>query len=976
VAGSWFAATNWNPEGIPGRLDTVVISSNLSSVLIDQVAVAGNLTVSSNTTLRVACSGTSTNVLAQTTLNTTNTDYAVGLKVYGNFLIAGGGRMALGGADQNSAGYLTVGGDLTVSNGMLAVYAGPTNAVTNAFWTGVTRVTVAGATTLYSNSWIHPFCDYRTGGGVLFALGDLNVAAPNAGFNANTRGYRFYAMNNNTYGNWPGYSGGYGYGGGSHGGRGGASVGGYISVPAYGYTNAPCRPGMPGGNNNMSGGGTLRINAGDITLNGVLTAEGGFTPHGGGSAGGGIWINCTSFTPGDNAWVSVKGSSLAGASANGGGGGGGRASICIGLSETQMAGLYASNATDNVTITPLADVLTTKFTAAGGTGYGTGGAGESGSGVYIVNTAGAVVLQVVGAPGNLSVVDPVYGPNTMSSGSVVPFSAVSPVSVSGDNRSRRVCGGYVVTNAAGEVKASGTTTNGSVTVNESLFMTWDWTQLEHVFGTAVNGCGTIVTNAISRPGDLWQPAGSNISLTAVPDSGHEFLIWTGDIVGGQRTNSTLTFVHDQPRALTAVFATNGVGTRTWTAGGDRTNWLDGANWSPAGVPGRHEAVLLTNGTVLLDGRMVAEVGSLTIGTNAFLRISSTGATVTVQYPVSAVSTETVGMVVHGDLTLYGKMSVGGAHQKCRSVLTVEGNLLLLRTNAQLAVNAGYSTPTNFVVANSLAAYREGGGYVTVRGSTTLETNCWIYPRCDGLSGAPVIFDLQDLTVAAGSGFNADNRGWYSYLDSIRGILYAYGPGSSAGNNYAGGCYGGKGGDGPSGHLVQGVVYGYTNAPYYPGSHGGNNLGAAAGGALRINGKTVRLDGTLTANGYDTGGIHAGGGAGGGIWLTCQSLKTSTSATISAKGGSAGLTGGGGGGGRVAIGIRMKDSQMASLYATGTAAPPFNLVNLLDPAVDRTVHVQGTLNLSGGAGAGGGFPGGDGSAVFFYGDLPGTVFRIR
>jgi hypothetical protein len=73
---------------------------------------------------------------------------------------------------------------------------------------------------------------------------------------------------------------------------------------------------------------------------------------------------------------------------------------------------------------------------------------------------------------------------------------------------------------------------------------------------------------------------------------------------------------------------------------------------------------------------------------------------------------------------------------------------------------------------------------------------------------------------------------------------------------------------------------------------------------------------------------------------------------------------------------MKDSQMASLYATGTAAPPFNLVNLLDPAVDRTVHVQGTLNLSGGAGAGGGFPGGDGSAVFFYGDLPGTVFRIR
>lgn len=68
----------------------------------------------------------------------------------------------------------------------------------------------------------------------------------------------------------------------------------------------------------------------------------------------------------------------------GSGGGGGRAAICVGLSDDKMLNLFNTHATGSVTMTPLAEVIGARFSAAGGpagsTSYSTGTAG---SGVYI-----------------------------------------------------------------------------------------------------------------------------------------------------------------------------------------------------------------------------------------------------------------------------------------------------------------------------------------------------------------------------------------------------------------------------------------------------------------------------------------------------------------------------------------------------------------------------------------------------------------
>jgi len=147
--------------------------------------------------------------------------------------------------------------------------------------------------------------------------------------------------------------------------------------------------------------------------------------------------------------------------------------------------------------------------------------------------------------------------------------------------------------------------------------------------------------------------------------------------------------------------------------------------------------------------------------------------------------------------------------------------------------------------------------------------------------------------------------------------------------WSGGSHGGLGGMGSAGGVpsIGDNPFGSETEPDTVG-HGGCSditwtgepqqtcgLGGAGGGALRIiAGGTVRVDGSLAADGAD--GIAedpdvycitqqgTAGGAGGSIWLTADALEGS--GTISARGGKgtanvAGtVCGGGGGGGRVAI----------------------------------------------------------------------------
>jgi hypothetical protein len=184
--------------------------------------------------------------------------------------------------------------------------------------------------------------------------------------------------------------------GGSYGGRGGGQTAGSISgIAPYGFENAPFYPGSPNGAGSSRGGGSIRMDAKKLTLNGTLIASG-FTGNKGASAGGGIWVNCSRFAIGENGVVSVEGGSGANANA-GSGGGGGRAAICVGLSEKQMLQLFtnATHTAKGVTLSSLAGSIGSRFTAAGGpAGSASYSAGTAGSGVFIQSLPSGTLILV------------------------------------------------------------------------------------------------------------------------------------------------------------------------------------------------------------------------------------------------------------------------------------------------------------------------------------------------------------------------------------------------------------------------------------------------------------------------------------------------------------------------------------------------------------------------------------------------------
>ena len=365
--------------------------------------------VVSNTSLLVAAADTSVNTtytdsrgyvsyVPATTLDMAR-KLPVGFDVSGNVLVDKAGLVYVGGADQKGNTKVNIGGSLTVASGELQLSAGVV--ITNVFPTagasadgnyipysdlnelfkGNNFLKVAGGTRVGPAGKIHTLNDYRCGAAVLLDLADVTVDEGGL-FTAYVGGYNRFTLNNRLYTMCPGgLRTGDNKHGGSYGGRGGGQTAGSLStIVTYGYTNAPFYPGSPHGAGSWRGGGTIRMNAKKLALNGALVSSG-YTGNKGGSAGGGIWVNCSKFSIGANASISVEGGS--GMSTAGSGGGGGRTAICVGLSDDKMLNLFDTRAAKGVTLTPLAEVIGARFSAAGGPAATGFTAGTAGSGVYI-----------------------------------------------------------------------------------------------------------------------------------------------------------------------------------------------------------------------------------------------------------------------------------------------------------------------------------------------------------------------------------------------------------------------------------------------------------------------------------------------------------------------------------------------------------------------------------------------------------------
>lgn len=941
--GDWSADENWTPGGVPTNTHAVYLT-NLT-VKVNAEAVAGRLELVGG---MLIVGGATTTVLAQTPLDAGRTN-PVGLRVEGDCLLAG--DCSIGGVNQACDSYLTVGGDLTLAGGKaLAIYAGSrTNAV---FTQGGARVTVAGATTLNTGSWIYPDSDPFTGAPVIFDLQDLLVAA-GAGFDASQRGWGYRNLGPGTppagllyekvgsdyYCTFsPGAGASYTRGGGYGGNGGNAGSGRGL---AYGFPYAPCQPGAPNGiyNNTLSnlrrGGGAIRIDADDVMLAGALHADAGMQGSFGASSGGGIWVTCNHIDFGPAARLSAIGGDMIQYTS---GGGGGRIAVGIGLSAAETAALAAGELPAGLVYAPL-----TQVPAQVRGGQASGVYAASGTATLVQALAADRLLQVKGSP--LLAGDPAVGYGThriawnQTIAAAVPSPGLDPAS---DGGVRYSCAGYTLADTNG-VFATGTTNGVSVTATNNLILTWLWDNREFRFRTVAGANGRLrigdETNTLFQQ---WMPEGATTDFTveAIPDTGYRFLCWEGDVVPGGTFNPLLTMpTRLQARSLTARFvpAAPVLAGKLFT-GASGGFWEVGGNWTPAGVPTTGDAVHITNKTVYVDS--VAEAGRLVVSGGALI-VAGTKTTVTAQTPRDPARTEPVGLFVLEDLWLAGNASVGGVGQACESFLTVGGDLTLTGNKA-LAVYAGPG-------ADRMHPFMTGGARVTVAGSTTIDPGCWLYPDCDSFTGHPVVFDLQDLTVAATGGFDATQRGWgYTNVgprippdpDYYERIVPNYWDTTAPGMGFDYSIGAGHGGRGGSYSTVRGrgLAYGSAYAPVYPGSPNGiyNNVlnyYRRGGGAVRILAREVVLNGSLKA---DAGAqSNFGGSSGGGIWLTCQTITYGLSAAASVQGG---LCGSGysspGGGGRISIGVNLASADLDALYAGET---PSSLLyeDLTQLAVDVT-----------------------------------------
>ncbi|NLC81934.1 MAG: hypothetical protein GX748_12200, partial [Lentisphaerae bacterium] len=281
--------------------------------------------------------------------------------------------------------------------------------------------------------------------------------------------------------------------------------------------------------------------------------------------------------------------------------------------------------------------------------------------------------------------------------------------------------------------------------------------------------------------------------------------------------------------------------------------------------------------------------------NAWLRFPHVGFTLNVTNNLSITGTDR-------DLT---RLELTNGVLNCGGDITLDKAALVLHTDNTTGPEVfcdGNFKLTNLSLmylycGTNSAAAPDTTALVDVGGTMTVDATSWVYPvAIDAFAPAAPLFEVGNLFVGTGSGFDASIQGWSGATNKS---TIGFGPGK--GGTQGGAGHGGKGG-GPNG----GAAYGSASNPVTLGSGGGAgdnsvNTSARGGGALRINatGK-VAVNGSLLANGGNGTANHGGGGSGGSVNILCDTFW-GTNGVISANGGTgANTTGGGGAGGRIAI----------------------------------------------------------------------------
>jgi hypothetical protein len=644
-------------------------------------------------------------------------------------------------------------------------------------------------------------------------------------------------------------------GGGGHGGYGASSFGSYAAGGnAYDTINGPTQPGGSGGAVQVGslggiGGGLLKLTViGALEMDGIITANGGNGSGygGGGGAGGSIWLAVGSFSGAGS--IAANG----GNGANGLGGGGGGGMIFISCTNNSYAGT---------------------ITAYGGGGDKWGG-------------AGTVLIQATGLNGQL-ILD-----NGGHSGTNTPLQSVNAADLIVRSGAR----GTSPAEVAAFIDLYLNTNGWLVTVAN--------TESDYTLNIAFTGNATIQAGGGIVADFAGYPGGQG------PGEGHIGQFGSTNVGSGGGNGG---------------YGGNSFG--NYAAGGSAVNLQEsgepgsGGGSSPTGSPGGAGGgvvKLTVTGTLELEGIITANGGNgsgLAGGGGSGGSISLSAGTLSGAGSITANGGNGAGSLgggggggviditcnnnsFSGALTAYGG---GGANWGGPGpiLIQIEG-----QEHSQLILDGGgHSGPVPTVIPSEGADLTLRNGAMasantyTSLGNVVIGSNAWFVQTSGGYDDQ---LTFSSATIQAGGGIIADYAGFAAGEGSGSGHLYQ-GP-----TNYpcSGAGHGGYGANSAGNLALGGAAYDSPTSPSQAGSGGGSDapysVGGAGGGGLRvIVTGLLELDGAISANGANGGGIGGGGGAGGGIYITAGTW--SGAGSITANGGNgAGSIGGGGAGGCIAI----------------------------------------------------------------------------
>ena len=905
ATGDWDVPANWEPEGVPDSGDDVVIATKNAAVFATNRIVVKSITLT-DATLNIGSSADRTPFTAE---------------ISGSLTLNGASKLYV---------YAKTFSDLSV-------FANYEQAMA-AIWTNASVVEIGGTLAVNGTSIVYPDNDPLTGTPVLFEAQDF-VLASGAKVDLHQRGWNSYkytgsapantcvdtAKTRYTYA----FSAGWSYQGG--GGYGGKGVN-YKGKATYGFDYAPFLPGAPNGGHSTAyrgPGSFCGFFSGDVQLDGMIDASGDGDFYSS-TTGGGVWLAAKTMTVDQAASISVNGGNITGTYSSTGGGG--RISLAFGVDWSTISRLAAGE-----TPTGLSYGNLFGMNATATPGKKSDGTTSSGSGTMTVvaDKSVSVPVQITASPveyenGNLV---PNYGFYAYEADAVPTLTA--PVGTYPDvyQGFRRLVN------------------NGAVTNDETAIrsVTWKWEGEECLVRLRPCGGGTITANGVdyTTAAEVWFATGTELTLTATPSGAASFVQWVGDLPGMTCEEAMTVVTVDQALTIDALFS-DATGVTKEYVGATGGFWHDAANWDPAGIPTIADDVVLNGKAVYCSG--VVAVNSLA-QTNGTLVIGGKGTTVETQAKVTDYYVPWTGLYVLGDVTIAGGgFSLGARRADYTCFGAVIGGDLTVSGAAKAAFYAPESAQADFASLYANAMKVKIGGAFSVSDTAT------VYAEVDGLSGAPVKFEVTgDVTITERATVSADARGWHWYTNDpsnpdprpqrhVQGAYYTLAPGY--GISYSiGGVYGIAG---TTDSSSRSPAYGYKYAPFLSGSPASSDysgMSSRAGGQVWIETQGVlALDGKITAV-PSTGSSTRSVASGGGIWLCAQKFVAGTTAQLVAKGadGSGNGSYSGGTGGRISVAINVSAEDLAAL---ALGEEPENLT-YSDEITSCSANVAGGYNYTDG-----------------------------